>query len=204
MKTKVSKLNICMVAMLLLLIFVCVFNFFGKTNSWLVSSDGISMSVQVANIDIEVKQGDRLIENEGYIYIGTQSVNADEKYEFDDITVHNNELTSGYYLRCQVFAKIGDKLYNINNCIENDLYKSADGWMYYTVDKLTSEAKQLEAKDAQDLTKGVVAIIKSFTIPDLLEDDQDDSKDVYFSAIQGKVFTLHLFIEGSSAKYVIE
>lgn len=203
MKTKVSKLNILLVAITLLLIFVAAFNLFGQTNSWLVANDTIEISVAVSEIDIGVKQAERTVGNEGFIYLGTQFITANQKHDFDDVNIHNNEITKGYYIRCQLFAKIGDKLYNINNCVENDLYKSSDGWMYYTSGSQSKEAKQLEAKSDQDATKGVVPIIKSLTIPDLLEDNADDSKDVYFSSCQGKVFTLHLFIEGTVAKYTI-
>lgn len=203
MKTKVSKLNIMLVAITLLLIFVAVFNFLGQTNSWLVASDTIKISVEVSEIDIEVKQGERSVINEGYIYLGTQFIKADTTHDFEDVNIHNNEMSKGYYARFQVFAKIGDKLFNINNCVENDLYKSSDGWMYYTGGREIKDAKQLEAKDEQDATKGVVPIIKSLTMPNLLEDNVDDSKDIYFNDYQGKVFTLHLFIEGSVAKYNI-
>lgn len=203
MKAKVSKLNIVLVAIVLLLIFVAMFNFFGQTNSWLVANDTIKISVAVSEIDIEIKQGGRSVATEGFVYLGTQFIEADTTYDFEDIKIHNNEKSKGYYMRCQVFAKIGDKLYNINNCVENDLYKSTDGWMYYTGGSEIKDSKQLDAQDLQDPTKGVVPIIESLTIPNLLEDDADDSKDVYFSDYQGKVFTLHLFIEGSAAKYYI-
>ena len=203
MKTRVSKLNILLIAITMLLIFVAAFNFLGQTNSWLVADDTIKISVAISEIDIEVKQAERLVESEGYIYLGTQVIKANEKYDFDDVNIHNNEMTKGYYIRCQLFMKIGDKLYNINNCVENDLCKSSDGWMYYTGDSQSKDAKQLEAKSEQDATKGVVPIIKSLTIPNVLEDNADDSKDVYFTDYHGKVFTLHLFIEGSVAKYTI-
>lgn len=203
MKTKVGKLNILLVAIMLLLIFVGVLNFFGKTNSWLIANDTINISVAVSEIDIEVKQGDRVINNEGFMYLGSKYIESDTTYDFEDISLHNNEVTKGYYIRCQVFAKIGDKLYNINNCVSNELYKATDGWMYYTGNSQIKVAKQLEAKDEQDPTKGVVPIIKTLTIPNLLEDNIDDTKDVYFSDCQGKVFTLHLFIEGSVVQYNI-
>ena len=203
MKTKVSKLNIVLVAIMLLLVFVGIFNFLGRTNSWLIDDDTINISVQVSDIDIEVRQGERLIDNEGSIYLENQFIKADQKCDFEDVNIHNKEVAKGYYIRCQLFAKIGDKLYNINSCVENDLYKSTDGWMYYTGNSATKDAKQLDPMDEQDATKGVVPIIKSLTIPDLLEDNADDNQDVYFSQNQGKTFVLHLFIEGSAAKYNI-
>ena len=203
MKTKIGKFNILLIAMVLLLVFVAVFNIFGSTNSWLIDSDKINIYVDVAEIDIEVKQGDRVVMDSGYIYLGTQHIEANKICDFEDVDIHNNEKTNGYYIRCQVFAKIGDKLYNINNCVDNDLYKSSDGWMYYTGSSSITTPKQLEAKDDQDTTKGVVPIIKSLTMPDLLEDNADDTKDVYFNQCQGKVFTLHLFIEGAAAPYHI-
>lgn len=203
MKAKISKFNIVIVAITVLLIFVAAFNLFGQTNSWLVAEDTISISMAVSDIDIEVKQGDRSIDDEGFICLGTQFVGADKTYDFEDVNIHNNELAIGYYIRCQLFIKIGEDLYNINSCVENDLYKSSDGWMYYTNDSQSKDAKQMESKSDQDATRGVVPIIKSLTIPDLLKDNVGDTDDVYFSNYQGKLFTLHLFIEGSALKYNI-
>ena len=197
MTTKVSKLNIVLIAITLLLVFVGIFNFWGQTNSWLVAGDTINITISVSEIDIKVKQGERIVEDNGYIYLGNQFIQADTLCDFEDVQICNQEVTSGYYIRCQLFAKIGDKLYNINNCVANELYKNDDGWMYYSGGSDINVAKPME-------TKGTVTIIESITIPDLLEDNEEDSDDVYFSDIQGKTFTLHLFIEGSIAQYDIQ
>lgn len=204
MKTKVSKLNIILLAIMVLLIFVAVFNSFGQTNSWFTASDTINISVSVSEIEVKVKQGDRFVENEGFVYLGTQTIESNKTYDIEDVIICNNESVDGYYIRCQLFAKIGNRLYNINNCVANELYKSDDGWMYYMGDSQSKDSKQLETKSDQDDAKGVVPIIESLTLPELLKDDIDDSKDEYFSNYQGKAFTLHLFIEGSAIKYNID
>lgn len=204
MKTKVSKLNIILLAITVLLIFVAVFNSFGQTYSWFTASDTINISVSVSEIEIEVKQNNRLIENGGVIYLETQIIESNKTYDIEDVIICNNEATDGYYIRCQLFARIGNKLYNINNCVANNLYKSDDGWMYYTGDSQTKDAKPLEAKSDQDAAKGVVPIIESLTLPEVLKDDIDDTRDEYFSDYQGNAFTLHLFIEGSVTKYNID
>lgn len=208
MKTKISKNHILLVAIMLLLVFVVCFNTFNTTNSWLKDSDQIEFTVNVNDISIAVKQGTREIENDGTgkIYLGTNFIEADVKCDFEDVLVVNNETAKGYYIRCQVFARIGEKVYNINNCIENDLYKSSDGWMYYTEitnDVITTTPKQMEGKDLENSTKGVVTIMESLTLPSLLEDNVDDSLDVYFSDFQGQLITLHLYIEGSAIAYTI-
>lgn len=206
MKTKVSKSHILLVAIMLLLVFVSCLNTFGKTNSWLKFEETIEFSVAVNDINIAIRQGAREIPNDGtgQIYLGQNFIKADEKCDFEDVAVVNKEMAKGYYIRFQVFIRIGERLYNINNCIETDLYKNSDGWIYYTENvNGVEKSKQMEAMDPEDESKGVVTIIKSFTLPDLLEDNAGTSQDVYFSNLQGQMIRLYLFIEGSAIEYTV-
>lgn len=203
MKTKVSKINILFIAIMLLLVFVAGFTLFGKTHSWLRITEDITFTVDVNQINISVRQGSRIIPNDGtgLIELGTNVIEADVKCDFTDVEIVNNEKAKGYYIRCQVFAIIGDDIYNINNCIENDFYKSSDGWMYYTTldtqNKPTTTARQMDKKNDNDATQGVVTLMKSLTMPNEL------ASGVYLNDIQGQVFTLHLYIEGSAVQYTV-
>ena len=202
MKTKVSKTNTLLVAIMLLLVFVAGFTIFGKTNAWLRITEDVTFTVDVNQINISVRQGARTIPNDGtgLIELGTNVIEADVKCDFTDVEIVNNEKAKGYYIRCQVFAIIGDEVYNINNCIENDFYKSSDGWMYYTTlnnGQPTTTARQMDNKNVNDATQGVVTIMKSLTMPNEL------ASGVYLKDIQGKVFTLHLYIEGSAVQYTV-
>lgn len=183
MKTKTSKLNILFIAITILLIFVACCNAFGKTNSWLIDDDEIGFQLNVKNITIKVKQGERVIDDQtGFIYLGTDLIEADTSYmttDSDDVVIVNEETEGkGYYIRCQAFAVVNGIAYNINNCITGDLYKRNDNWMY----SVNSENENVQMDALQSIT-----IIKSVKFPASFVD-----------TIQGQYFKLHLFIEGSA------
>ena len=183
MKTKTSKLNILLIAITLLLLFVACFNAFGKTNSWLIDNDEIGFELNVQNITIKVKQGERVVDNQtGFIYLGTDLIEADTAYmttDADDVTIVNEETTGvGYYIRCQAFAVVNGVSYNINNCITGDLYKRNDNWMY---------SVNAENENGQMSAEQTITIIKSVKFPAS-----------FINQVQGQYFKLHLFIEGSA------
>lgn len=180
MNTKTSnKLNIVLLAIILLLMFVACFNRFGKTNSWLINKDEIGFEVNVSNINIVIKQDSREIESEDNIYLGTGIIEADKVYDLN-VTITNDEDGDGYFVRSQVIAVIDGKVYNINNYVVNDFYKDIDGWMYLTESTSSSTRKQMTSNE----TKNVIDTIKF--------------PSSFIGVKQGKFLKLYLYIEGNS------
>ena len=181
MRTKISqKFDILLIAITLLLIFVISINNIGKTNSWLTDFDQIGFEINVSEINLEIKQGEREIINEGNIYLGTKYIEADTEYltSTNSVTVKNNETGTGYYLRCQAFAVVDGVTYNINSCITTDLYKRSDNWMYC----VDNDNNNVAMTTGQSLT-----VIKKLVFPES-----------FVNSVQGKYIKLHLFIEGSA------
>ena len=180
MNTKSSnKLNILLVAIISLLVFVACFNMFSQTNSWLKQDDKIGFKLNVGKINIVVKQNEREIVNDGYIYLNTQIIEADAEYELN-VTITNNEDGEGYYIRCQAIAVVDGVAYNINDCITTDFVKNADGWMYNTDKSVEANYKPMTAGQTLTMMQKV-KFSKSFV-----------------DTIQGQYVKLHLFVEGSA------
>ena len=94
MKIKSSnKLNTLLIAITLLLLFVVGVVDFGKTNSWLVDRDKIGFKVQVGYMDMFLKQGERKIENNEYIYLSTEVIEANTAYLTNTLQTVGNETT---------------------------------------------------------------------------------------------------------------
>jgi hypothetical protein len=192
-KTKISnKLNILLIAITLLLLFVIGFNQFGKTNSWLIDSESIGFNVNVEEIDMTIKQGERQITNDGYIYLNTSLIEADTKYltntgEDNSVTITNDETGVGYYVRFQAIALINGVAYNINHFItKSDFVNRQDddnGWWMYSVDDKNATTPKNSAIEAK-------------TTLVLMEDLKFSSN--FVSKVQGQYFKLYLFIEGSA------
>ncbi|MBQ3502187.1 MAG: hypothetical protein IJA72_00785 [Clostridia bacterium] len=195
MKTKTSKFNILLVAITLLLVFVACTQVVGKTGSWLKDDDDLAFTINISAISIEVKQGTRKIDNNGLLYINTDIIEGDETYSFDAMTICNKEEGTGYYIRFKAIAKVNGNEYNINDYITSDFYKNANGWMYYTANKQSSEPIQMPKDDAS--TTGVdesqKIIISELKIPST----SADSTKLSTSTMQGKYFRLYIYIEGS-------
>ena len=172
-----NKLNMLLVAITLLLVFVSGVKIM-DTHSWLVDRNDIGFVVSVADINIVVKQGERNIENNGNIYLGTEVIEADKPYALN-ITLTNVEESEGFYVRCQAMALIGGKTYNINKLIDNDLYKADDGWAYLTSGAQSSTHRTMAGSET-------VTIINTITFPASLVD-----------SMQGKNVKLFLYIEGN-------
>ena len=172
-----NKLNMLLVAITLLLVFVSGVKIM-DTHSWLVNRDDIGFVVSVADINLVVKQGERTIENNGNIYLGTQIIEADKPYTLN-VTLTNVEDDAGFYIRCQAFAVIGGVTYNINNYITNNLYKANDGWAYLTQNSSSSTHRTMTANE-------VVTIINTVTFPASIVNN-----------MQGKNIKLFLYIEGN-------
>lgn len=178
MKTKSgNKLNRLLVAIILLLVFVSGVKIV-DTYSWLVNRDEVGFVVSVADINLVVKQGERTIENNGNIYLGTQIIEADKPYTLN-ITLTNLEEDSGFYIRCQAMALIGGETYNINSLITNNLYKSNDGWAYLTQNSGSSTHRTMTGSE-------VIPIINTITFPSSL-----------VNSMEGKNVKLFLYIEGN-------
>lgn len=172
-----NKLNMLLMAITLLLVFVSGIKIM-DTHSWLINRDEIGFVVSVADINLVVKQGERIIENNGNIYLGTEIIEADKPYTLN-VTLTNVEEENGFYIRCQAFAVIGGKTYNINSFIDNDLYKANDGWAYLTQDASNSTHRTMAGNE-------VLTIIDTVTFPSALVD-----------SMQGKNVKLFLYIEGN-------
>ena len=199
MKTKISnKLNIVLIAIALLLVFVVGRVKFGNTNSWLVDKDKVGFTVTVANINIKVNQTiTQTVDQEGEqieqqvvreittadnkIYFGTNILEADKWYDLN-VTISNDELGSGFYIRCQALAVIDGTTYNINNCITNQLYKDTDGWMYTTQSSTSATRVQMTKGETRDL-------IDTITFPSSV-----------IGSLEGKHVSLYLYIEGSPSQ----
>ena len=195
MKTKTSKLNILLIAIVLLLVFVASAQLMGQTGSWLKDDDDLTFTINISSINIEVKQGTRRIDNDGLLYIGTDLIEGDETYTFDAMTICNKEEGSGYYIRFKAIAKVNGVEYNINDYITSDFYKNANGWMYYTLNKESSEPIQMpkDDKSTLDVDESQKTIISALKIP---KENGDNTK-LSTKTMQGKYFRLYIYIEGS-------
>ena len=186
MKTKTSnKVNIVLIAITLLLLFVVGVSSIGKTNSWLTHSDQIGFEVYVPPINIVVEQtvngSTREIDNNQYIYLDTDYIEANHTYPLN-VTITNKEEGLGYYIRCQAFAIVDGVTYNINNCITGDFYKRSDNWMYSVNSNNENTAMASFGNDGSTLT-----LIESVKFPPS-----------FIDLVQGQHLKLYLFIEGSA------
>lgn len=198
MKTKTSnRLNILLSAITLLLIFVAMANSISQTHSWLEDDDEIGFVLNVATIDIEIKQGTRTITSGGYIYLGTDTIQANTEYLTEDnsVTITNNEIGSGYYIRFQAFAVVNGVTYNINQFIStkntnsiDDFIMNNDGWMY-SRDTDSTEAGYQPMISTENSIQTLHLISKLVF------------NQAFVDALQGQYLKLHLFVEGSATQY---
>ena len=196
-----NKLIMMLTAIALLLVFGIAFGSVSSTNSWLKDSDTAGFMVTISNIDIKVKQtitqtvddGNggttentivREIGNGGYIYIGDKIIEADKEYDLN-VSILNNENTTGYYLRFKAVAIVDGVEYNINEYITSDFYIGNDGWGYNTASKESDEPIAMEANQEK-------VILDTMTIPATASAGK-----LGLNNVQGKRFTLKLIIEGS-------
>lgn len=181
MKIKTNNKMLIMLSaiILLLLVFSATFNMIGQTNSWLKDDDDIGFVLNVQAINLVVKQGEREI-TDSYIYLGTDLIEGDTEYVLN-VTITNNEIGKGYYIRSQAFAVVNGVTYNINNYIVSDL--KADGKWLYSVD--SNNNKVAMAPSGED--GSVLNLITSVTFPQ-----------EFINAVQGQYIKLHLFVEGSA------
>lgn len=203
MKIKSSnKLNTLLIAITLLLLFVVGVVDFGKTNSWLVDRDTIGFKVQVGNMDMFLKQGERKIENNEYIYLSTEVIEANTAYLTNTLQTVGNETTgtdnsvvlsneeagAGYYIRFQAIAMVNGVVYNINSYITDSDFvnrkdEDSNAWWMYSVDDKSAQTP-VNAKIPANTT---VTLIKDLVFPES-----------FVNLVQGQYFKLYLFIEGSS------
>ena len=189
MKTKTNnKLNILLIATVLLLVFVMAFRWFNQTGAWLTVNEDITFVVDVKDISIIVTQDDgegtRTIVNNGKIYTGVKVLEGDVRYDIEDVSITNTEAGNGYYIRCQVIAIVNGTEYNINNLVETDMYKNADGYMYHTASSSSPTATPMATGSTKD-------IIKAFTIPKTADTG------LSIGNMQGKHVRFCLYIQGS-------
>ena len=179
---------------------------FGRTNSWLVDNDTIGFNVNVQEINIIIKQGDRQITDKGYIYLNTHLIESNTKYltntlttttdgegnsvttgEDNSVTITNDETGAGYYVRFQAIAMINGVAYNINHFITTtDFVNRQDtdnSWWMYSVDD-------------KNATTPVNSAMQANTTLIMMQDLQ--FSDNFVSKVQGQYFKLYLFVEGSA------
>lgn len=186
MKSKASnKLNILLIAITLLLLFVACVSAIDTTHSWLEDDEEIGFHINVKAISIEIKQGERIIDDTGYISLdptgsGVKYLEANKTYTLN-VTITNKEEGVGYYIRCQAFAVVNGVTYNINNCITGDFYdhpEDGQAWLY----SVNAEKENTAMTQMQTLT-----LIESVKFPQS-----------FIDSVQGQYVKLHLFIEGSA------
>lgn len=179
-QTKGLKLNVLLAVTCVLLLFVCLT--INQTGAWLTNNDSVSFTAQVDAINIELKQGDRVLSsNDNNIYLGTDVIEADATYNIN-LTLTNKEENEGYFVRYKVVAQVNGAVYNINDYITTSLYKHTDGWIY-----VGSSSTPVQMSSNQTET-----IISSITIPATA-----DSGKLSISTLQGKLFRLYLYVQGS-------
>ncbi len=195
MKAKISnKLNIVLIAITVLLLFVACVSAIGKTGSWLVDDDEMGFQLTVQNIDIEIKQGTRVVSNGGYIYLGTNLIEPDIKYltseQSENVTIKNNETGYGYYIRFKAIIKADGIEYNVNQFVTTtDFYDHADDgqdWFYSV--KVTENGDGSKTYTNRQMNASETLV---------LMEDLKFSQD-FLNNIQGQLITLHLIIEGSA------
>lgn len=183
MKVKSNKAHIILITMIVLLIFATLT--LGSTHSYLTDESTISFTAQVANINITLKQDDRpLTSTDNNIYLGTDIIEGDHTYT-TNVSLINNETSTGYYVRFKVVAVVGGTAYNINDYITTPFYKDTDGWAYNTASSSSSTPKALEANQTK-------VVLESFKIPTTASAGK-----LCTSNMQGKNFKLYLYVEGS-------
>lgn len=184
MKVKSNKMrNILLVAINLLLI--CIFAFIGKTYSYLTDQQSITFIASVSNINIVLKQDDRILTSEdNNIYLGTNLIEADHTYTLN-VSLQNNENSQGYYIRFKAVAVVNGIIYNINEYITTPFYKNSDGWAYNTESSTSSTPLPLSSMQEKIL-------IQDITIPNTAQ-----SGELSISNMQGKNFQLYLYVQGS-------
>ncbi len=161
---------------MLLLVFVSGVKVVG-THSWLVGRDDVGFVVSVADINIAVKQGERVISNGGNIYLGTNFIEGGVTHTLN-VTITNLEAEEGFYVRCQVLAVGGMFTYNINSLIGNNLYKADDGWMYVTSGAQNSTHRKMTANEQ-------ITLINTVTFPAELVEQQPGTNVRLFLYIEG-------------------
>jgi ABC-type transport system involved in multi-copper enzyme maturation permease subunit len=183
-----NKTNILLIAITLLLFFVMGINLIGKTNSWLVSGETIGFRVQIGEINIYLQQGERKIKDGEYVYLYTESIEANKTYLTDNtVAMVNAETASAFYLRFQAIAMVNGVAYNINSYITgSDFYNRKDSdsdawWMYSVNDKNAQNPVNAQIPASTTLT-----MLKDIVFPQSFVDE-----------VQGQYFKLYLFIEGS-------
>lgn len=183
-KRKTSLILVMAVSVLLMLAFMVS----GKTHSYLSDDKPITMIASVSGIDITLMQDTRpLTVANNYIYFNTDEIEGGVPYTLN-VSLKNNETSSGYYIRFKVIAKVGGTLYNINDYITTNFNKSAvdsDGFIYNTANSTSTTATALNANQTK-------VIINTLTIPSTATNGKLGIDDV-----QGKNFQLYLFVEGS-------
>ena len=180
MKTKTSnKLNILLIAITLLLVFVACVSAFGSTGSWLTNSDEVGFKVMVEDINLKVKQNGVEIENQGYIYLGTNVIESDTDYSLG-VTITNAETKgTGLYIRFQAIALINGVENNINDYITtSNFYKEGDGWFYSNISGSSTRTTLAPGAERTMMEKA-------------------NFPSSFLSQHQGKYFKLFLYIEGS-------
>ena len=189
MKAKSSnKANILLIAITLLLFFVMGINWFGETNSWLVSGETIGFRVQIGEMNLYLQQGERKIKDGEYVYLYTESIEANKTYLTDNaVEMVNAETASAFYLRFQAIAMVNGVAYNINSYITgSDFYNRKDSdsnawWMYSVNDKNAQNPVNAQIPASTTLT-----MLKDIVFPQSFVDE-----------VQGQYFKLYLYIEGS-------
>ncbi len=194
MKIKTSKFNMMLVVTIALLVFVVCAQFVGQTGSWLKDDDDLYFKVNIAEINIDVKQGQRKLSNDDLLYIGTSVIEGDTAYAFDSMTISNKEEGAGYYIRFKAIAKVNGIEYNINDYITSEFYNNTDGWMYYTANSRSAVPIQMPSDNpGTDIDESLKIIISSFTIPSITDNNTKLSTD----KMEGKYFRLYIYIQGS-------
>ena len=181
MKTRVSKLNILLIAVLVLLIFAMAGHSVKKTGSWLTSKSESTFTVTIKGMNLIVSQetgGEpREIVDGGNVYVGTKVISADTEYDIQDVKIKNGEAVgTGYYIRFKVSAIVNANEYDITSSIISSAnFNYSDGY-YYLV-----EGGNRATLDATE----------KFTLIDKVQVPTS-----VIGSAQGKLIKLSLIIEG--------
>lgn len=179
-QAKRLNLNIVLAITCVLLLFVCLT--INYTGAWLVDDDTINFTVQVDAINIQLKQGSReLTSMDNNIYLGIDVLQGDTDYEVG-VTLTNKEDDVGYFVRYKVVAQVDGGIYNINNCVDTELYKGNDGWIY-----VSSSSTPVQMTSGQTVT-----LIKSINLPSSAGEGKFS-----IQLLKGKFFRLYLYVQGS-------
>ena len=178
-----NKFNILLAITGLLLVFLIAFANIGFTGSWLISEDELGFTVKVPDIKIKVEQTissnvREITKQDNKIYFGETILYSNKEYDLN-VTIKNDELGKGFYIRCRALAVVNGTTYNVNNCITNSLYKNTNGWMYLTTSTSSATPIQMPATTTR-------SILDTITFPSSV-----------FGSLQGKHISLFFEIEGS-------